>query len=369
MMAAGEPVTSPAWGVGPFARPEGVNPVVRPTAANLFDDPLTGKPVEWEKTHTFNPAAVVKDGKVYVLFRAEDGTGTVIGSYTSRLGLAVSEDGMHFAVQPQPVLFPEHDAQETSEWPGGCEDPRLVEGPDGGYVLMYTQWNRQTTHLAVATSRDLVHWEKHGAAFAQPLGGRYRDLGAKSGAVVCSLQDGRLRAAKVNGKYWMYWGEGTVRLAWSENLLDWTVVEAGEGKPLELLMPRAGHFESGLAEAGPSPILTKKGIVVIYNGKNAGPETGDPLLPPGTYADGQALFDAKDPTRLLERTDRPFFQPEMPFETSGQYAAGTTFAEGLVFFEGKWMLYYGCADSEVAVAVAATERESGEERKESLPVR
>ena len=101
------------------------------------------------------------------MYRAEDGSGTEIGSYTSRLGLAVSEDGLHFAARPEPVFYPAHDAQEANEWPGGCEDPRLVEGPDGLYVLTYTQWNRQTTHLAVATSRDLEHWEKQGPAFAK----------------------------------------------------------------------------------------------------------------------------------------------------------------------------------------------------------
>jgi beta-1,2-mannosidase len=63
------------------------------------------------------------------------------------------------------------------------------------------------------------------------------------------------------------------------------------------------------------------------------------------------LFDAHDPARLIARTDAPVFEPEMPFEKTGQYAAGTTFAEGLVWFKGKWWLYYGCADSAVGVAV------------------
>ena len=347
-----EPASAPAWGIGPFVRPEGVNPVVRPTAAAIFDGPLAGQSVEWEKTHTFNPAAVVKDGKVCLLYRAEDGSGSMIGSYTSRLGLAVSEDGLRFQAEPKPVFYPDHDAQEANEWPGGCEDPRLVEGPDGVYVLTYTQWNRKTTHLAVATSKDLRHWEKHGPAFAKELGGKYEDLGAKSGAIVCSLRDGRLQAVKIGGRYWMYWGEGTVRLSSSENLVDWRMVEDGEGKPQELLKPRTGRFESDLAEGGPSPVLTDKGIVVIYNGKNAAGDAGDPLLASGAYADGQALFDANDPTKLLERTEEPFFQPEEPFEMTGQYRQGTTFAEGLVFFQGKWLMYYGCADTFVAVAVA-----------------
>ena len=55
--------------------------------------------------------------------------------------------------------------------------------------------------------------------------------------------------------------------------------------------------------------------------------------------------------KVLDRLDDPFYKPEADFEKSGQYPAGTVFIEGLVPFKGKWYLYYGCADSFVAVAV------------------
>jgi hypothetical protein len=89
---------------------------------------------------------------------------------------------------------------------------------------------------------------------------------------------------------------------------------------------------------------------MLYNGKNHA-RTGDPTLGAGAYAGGQALIDAGDPTRVRERPRQPFFRPELAFERTGQYAAGTTFLEGLVRFQGRWLLYYGCADSMVAVAV------------------
>jgi predicted GH43/DUF377 family glycosyl hydrolase len=63
------------------------------------------------------------------------------------------------------------------------------------------------------------------------------------------------------------------------------------------------------------------------------------------------LFAADNPAKLIARLDDPFFKPELPFERSGQYAAGTTFVEGLVFFKQRWFLYYGCADSLVGVAM------------------
>jgi predicted GH43/DUF377 family glycosyl hydrolase len=338
LLLAGSVVAQvPSWGLGPFVRPDGVNPILAPNTNFQFTCPMSGTSVRWEGLHTFNPSAIVKDGKVYVLYRAEDDSGSVaIGSHTSRLGLAASNDGLHFKPLPAPVLFPAADNQKDNEWTGGCEDPRLVESEDGTFVITYTQWNHHVARLAVATSKNLLEWDKHGPALTN------FDGWSKSGAIVCKISGGRLKAAKINGKYWMYWGEGSVACASSEDLIHWHAEKT-------VLHPRDGKFDSGLAEGGPPAVLTDAGIVVLYNGKNG----NDPTLQPGIYSAGQALFDAKDPTRLLARTDNPFYQPEAPYERTGQYAAGTTFIEGLVLFRGKWFLYYGCADSFVSVAVWA----------------
>ena len=77
-----------------------------------------------------------------------------------------------------------------------------------------------------------------------------------------------------------------------------------------------------------------------------------PNIAKGTYCGGQALFDLKDPSKFITRLDTPFICPTLPHETTGQYAAGTTFLEALVPFQGKWFMYYGTADSFVGVAVA-----------------
>lgn len=337
--------------LGPFHRPVAA-PVIAPNPQSIFEDPVRHAPVEWEALHTFNPAAVVRNGKVYLLYRAEDNTGTMgIGLHTSRLGLAESDDGIHFTRRPAPVFYPANDAQKAREWPGGTEDPRIVEAPDGTYVLTYTQWNRKSYTVGIATSKDLLTWQKHGPAFANAARGKYADLKYKSAGILTKLVNGRLVAAQIHGKYWMYWGEVTVRLATSPDLVHWTPVEAGNGQPLVLLRRRPGLFDSEFPEVGPPPLLTRRGIVLLYNGKNA-MQHGAPGLDPGAYSGGQALFSAEDPTRLLARSDLPYFKPEMPFEKSGQYAAGTTFVEGLVYFHAKWFLYYGCADSFVGVAVA-----------------
>lgn len=344
---------SAGWRIGPFTRPVS-EPVIRPDRNSLFQNPIDGKPVRWEALHTFNPAAIVRDGKVYVLYRAEDDSGEMrIGLHTSRLGLAESSDGIHFHRRPEPAFYPDNDSQKDREWPGGCEDPRIVESDDGTYVLTYTQWNRRRTDAAIATSKDLIHWTKHGPALGTE--GKYTELSYKSAGIVTHLDHGRLIAARIAGKYWMYWGEGVVRLATSTDLIHWKPVEDAQGEPVAVLSKRAGKFDSSFPETGPPPLLTEKGIVVLYNGKNA-PSGGDPALGANAYAAGEALFAADDPAKLLARMDHPIFQPELPFEKTGQYTAGTTFAEGLVWFQNKWFLYYGCADSMVGVAVAEAGR-------------
>jgi predicted GH43/DUF377 family glycosyl hydrolase len=341
-----------SWTIGPFIRPATGNPVITPDPKSSFDDPIQHAPVHWEALHTFNPAAIVRNEKVYVLYRAEDDSGEMqIGMHTSRLGLAESSDGIHFTRSATPVFYPAEDAQKDREWPGGVEDPRIVEREDGTYVLTYTQWNRKTYSVGIATSRDLVHWTKYGPAFVEAAHGKYADLKYKSAAIVTELRKDRLIAARIDGKYWMYWGEGAIHLATSTDLIRWSPVEDAQGQPIELLNSRAGHFDSTFPETGPPPVLTKAGIVVIYNGKNA-TEGGDPALGPNAYAAGEALFSAGDPSHLIAQADAPVLKPELPYEKTGQYAAGTTFAEGLVFFHGQWLLYYGCADSLVSVAIA-----------------
>lgn len=337
-----------SWMLGPFTKPSQANPVITPSPTARFRSAINDSVVAWEAYATFNPAAVVRGGKIFLLYRAEDASGQEqIGGHTSRLGLAESRDGLQFTRRPAPVLYPDTDDQRQNEWPGGVEDPRIVESEDGTYIVTYTQWNRDVPRLAVATSRDLLTWTKHGPAFARASGGKYLRSESKSGAILTRKQGDRLIATRVNGKYWMYWGVPTIRLATSDNLLDWTPVEDSAGQAIPALSARSRGFDSWLVEAGPPALLTTAGIVVLYNaGDNA----------TRSYSAGQALFDRNDPRRLIARADSAFIKPTEPYERTGQYTAGTTFVEALVSFKGKWFLYYGTADSRVGVAVWAPQR-------------
>nr|WP_232826815.1 glycoside hydrolase family 130 protein [Cognataquiflexum aquatile] len=340
------------WMLGPFLRSENPQPIISPSNETSFQDPMSGRLVKWESMATFNPAAILKDGKIHILYRAEEKLGEKeIGGHTSRLGLAITEDGESYKRQPEPIFFPTNDNQKEFEWTGGTEDPRIVQTEDGLYVLTYTQWNREFPRLAVATSKDLKTWEKHGPIFREFKDGKYHNRETKSGAIVTELKSGKLVAAKIHGKYWMYFGVPHIWLASSEDLVHWEPIEGSDGNIAPVLSPRLGYFDSWLVEAGPPPVLTKDGIVVLYNAGNQ-KDIGVKELGNRVYTAGQALFDKNEPWKLLDRTEKPFLKPEFPFEKSGQYVDGTTFVEGLVYFKNQWFLYYGTADSMVGVVVS-----------------
>ncbi|QGY43668.1 hypothetical protein GM418_08360 [Maribellus comscasis] len=340
-----------SWVIGPFERPEGVNPIITPSEQTFFC-PLTNDTIPWENGDTFNPGAVLKNDTICILYRAEDQSGQGIGMRTSRLGYAQSVDGTTIVKRADsPVLYPTTDDQQAAEWPGGCEDPRVAVTEDGTYVALYTQWNREQARLAVAHSKDLIHWIKYGSVFAKAYDGKFAKLFTKSASVVTTLKDGKLIITKVNGKYLMYWGEQGVFAATSTDLINWEPLVDENEELIALARPRNGFFDSDLTECGPPAVLTNDGIVLIYNGKNKSGAESDTTYTANAYCAGQFLFDKNDPYKVLDRLDKPFLVPEESFEKSGQYPAGTVFVEGLVFHKNKWFLYYGCADSRVAVVV------------------
>lgn len=337
------------WLLG-FVKPA-ENPVLQADPAPRFLCPVKREEVQWQLADVFNPAAVVRNDTVFMLFRAEDNPVAGIGGRTSRIGLAWSTDGLHFTKYPQPVLYPDRDAFGKWEEPGGVEDPRVVELEDGSYLMLYTAWNQETARLSAATSPDLRRWTKRGPVFESAHNGAFLNTWSKSGSVLTELKDGRLIARKIDGKYVMYWGELFVNVAYSENGADWIPALDAQGELLQSFRPTLNDFDSHLTEPGPPALFTENGILLLYNGKNLSGEGAGKQTPEGSYCGGQALFSKDDPTRFLARMESPFICPSLPHEKTGQYQAGTTFIEGLVFFKDSWFLYYGTADSMVGVAV------------------
>ncbi len=336
-----------AWMLSPFTKADDVNPVLLPSDDRRFVCPVRQEEVLWEIKDVFNPAVVVKDGKVHMLYRAEDSVGRYKG--TSRIGLATSEDGLSFEKQAEPVFFPEEDFMKKYEWEGGIEDPRVVETEDGRYIMTYTAYDGETARLCVASSSDLLSWEKHGLAFSEAENGQYENLWSKSGAIVCEKEGEKLIARKINDRYWMYWGDKHLHVATSEDLLDWQPVTQGDSL-MQVMSYRPGYFDSDLVEPGPPAMITEEGILLIYNGRNYGPQM-DPDIDEGTYSAGQVLLSASNPTEVVSRTAQDFFRPDQDYEIFGQVNK-VVFLQGLVPFGQKWYLYYGTADSKIAVATS-----------------
>jgi beta-1,2-mannosidase len=288
---------------------------------------LTNAPVlspagdSWQSAGTFNPAVIDATGKIVMLYRAQDKQGT------SRLGYAESTDGIHFTRRDEPVLSP----TESYEKNGGVEDPRLVQFGDT-YYLTYTGYNKTDAQLCLATSKDLLHWQRKGVIIPANKG-NWNVKWTKSGAII---------PQKINGKYWMYFlGTSTDNkdqsgLAYSDDLMHWT-----EATKTPVLPVRPGQFDSRVAEPGPAPIFTQNGIVLVYNGAD------DKLV----YRTGVAIFDRKDPRKLLWRSDRPIFQPEKDWEKVGQ-VPNVVFVEGVVKRGERNLFYYGAADKYIGVAEA-----------------
>lgn len=276
----------------------------------------------WEAAGTFNPAVTRSGAKIVMLYRAQDKSGT------SRLGFAESTDGIHFTRRHAPVLSP----SAPYEKDGGVEDPRLVQFGDTFY-LTYTGYNKTDAQLCLATSKDLIHWERKGVIIPANKG-NWNVKWTKSGAIV---------PERIQGKYWMYFlgtsadGKDQSGLASSPDLLHWT-----EATQTPVLPVRPGQFDSRVAEPGPSPIITQDGIVLIYNGAD------DKLV----YRTGIAVFDRNDPGKLLWRSEKPIFSPEKDWEKVGQ-VPNVVFVEGMIAERDRYLFYYGGADKYVGVAEAA----------------
>lgn len=204
------------WMIQSIDRLDEFNPILERDSRPEYYCPIRKKRVNWEERSVFNPTAVMKDSRVWLMYRAQDKNGT------SRIGIASSRNGTEFRKNPTPVLGPDNDTMEDLEWEGGCEDPRVVRREDGLYIMTYTAYDGKTARLCLASSRNLINWEKHGVVLTDR---KYRNLWSKSGAIVCEREGSQIIAKKLKGKYWMYWGDTDLFMASSEDLVSWEPLE------------------------------------------------------------------------------------------------------------------------------------------------
>ena len=267
--------------------------------------------LSYEKECTYNPCAIVHDKKIFLIYRAEG----QYGDYISNLCLATSEDGYNFTkYKSNPIIKP-----TRSEEKRGCEDPRITKIGDTFYLTYtaYESCDKKKGHkisLALATSRDLIHWKKHGS-------------------ILPNIKSGYIYPEKIGGEYLMFVGDSNIWIAKSRNLKDWKLDKK------HFLKPRKTKFDSKLVEVGPPFIEINDKIIMIYNSAN------NELI----YSPSFLVLNKRNPTKILYRHDKPILTPDEQFELFGK-VNNVIFAEGIVKFKNKYFLYYGGADKCVGVA-------------------
>ena len=313
----------PKWAIGPFQRPT-TEPVLSPSEKG-FDS--------WA---VYNPAVTVKDGTFYMFYRAEsrdEADTPYLG--TSRIGMALSKDGLHFE---RCGNIPVIDAIDPLEMPGGCEDPRICRVGDLWYLIYGAYQYPGEVYLCYAVSPDLYRWEKKGPLLFDTDG---EPLPCKSAAIVC---DPWGNAVKVEGRYLLYTNTCVAR---SVNFCDWEAVpfEASEfsGSLHEVCVALTDYCEPGQDD-----------ILLFFAGNFSKIQERDYF-----YAIGEALFDRKDPLKRKDYLREPVIRAELPFEKISDRLAvvpesskGTLFLDSVFCYQGAWYAYYGCSDQFVGVSIA-----------------
>jgi predicted GH43/DUF377 family glycosyl hydrolase len=270
----------------------------------------------------FNPAATIFKGQTLLLVRVEDRTGL------SHLSVARSADGLTDWIIERPRSMLPDIAGWAERW--GIEDPRITE-IDGVFHIVYTGFSGSGPLVCLATTSDFVEFRRMGvmqvpenkdaALFPRQIGGRW----AMIHRPVASH-------AQLGAHIW---------LSWSPDLHHW-------GDPTLLIEARkGGWWDANKVGLGPPPLETEHGWLVLYHGVRV---TASGSL----YRLGLALLDLEHPQRVIARGNEWVFGPCARYEVTGDVPD--------VVFPCGWVLqpdgdtlrmYYGAADSCVAVATAS----------------
>jgi predicted GH43/DUF377 family glycosyl hydrolase len=269
----------------------------------------------------FNPGAASVDGEIVLLLRVEDLRG-ISSLYVSR-----SEDGIsNWRHDPKPLLTPDPNHPEEV-W--GCEDPRLAWLPEREeWAITYTAYSSRGPLVSLAMTRD------------------FREVRRLGPVMPPDDKDAALLPVRFDGRWAMIHRPAPIRggahiwISFSPDLRHW-------GDHTMLIEARDGAWWDALKIGlGPPPALTSEGWLVMYHGAHL--TASGPI-----YRVGLALLDRDDPTVVLRRSDEWVMAPMASYERVGDVSK-VVFPNGWVVDEkaDRLMLYYGAADSVVALAVA-----------------
>lgn len=265
----------------------------------------------WESRFIFNGAVVYDENEklFHMLYRAM-GVDDV-----SRIGYAVSTDGIHFSRLDKPVFSPANDFETK-----GCEDPRLTK-IDDEYYMLYTAYSKNGVRVSMASTKNFITWKRYGVILPDQ-----------------DDKDAALFPEKVNGRYMLYHRiEPDIWVSFSDDLFHWTDHKV-------IMNPRKDRWDSLKVGIGAPPVKTSQGWLMLYHGVDQNM----------VYRLGFALFDLNDPTKLLKRVDNPVLEPEEDFERFGQ-VPNVVFSDAMIQHDGNYMVYYAGADNCMALATIPVE--------------
>ena len=236
----------------------------------------------------------------------------------SRIGYAVSKDGITWNRLRRPILEPSNETDSQ-----GVEDPR-VTALDGRYYMAYTAYSgngpfAESVTPMFAVSTNLIEWERMG-----PL---TRDEDNK---------DHFLLPRKINDRYIAFHRRPPrIWLAESNDLITWP-----EEQMRAIMAPRTDNGWDGKRIGGNGPpIETDHGWLMLYHGYNH----------EHIYRLGVCLLDREDPGRIINRPVDPIFEPEEPWELEGE-VPNVVFSSANPVIDDVVHIYYGAADRVIGLA-------------------
>ncbi|MBE6364368.1 MAG: glycosidase [Lentisphaerae bacterium] len=273
----------------------------------------------WESAHVSNAGAVVHDGKVHLIYRAEgqDKRTSAPNSWPiTRLGHAVSENGFDISQRDELPVF---DRSETDPWRCfGCEDPRISKIGDTYYIVFtaMSRFGHFGDSLMYSTTKDFVTYTE-----PQPL---MREFEQRTSGFL---------PGKINGEFCLFHRPmPNMWLSYSKDLINWHDYQC-------IFRIKPGTWYDKKLGIGAPPILTRYGWLLFWHAKNTAAE----------YALGIMLLDKDDPAKIIKFQGEPVLRCEMPYEKEG-FVNNAIYTCGAVEFNGQFIIYYGCCDQCLSVA-------------------
>lgn len=299
---------------------------------------------KWDIGAVFNcGVTVTEDSEIVMLFRAvpsgyrKNPSGNGYLNYVSSIGSAVSRDGYSFSTDETAVISPQE------EWDRyGCEDPRITRFADDGgttYLITYTAlsdpaFSGTGDRVALATTNDFGIYTRHGVIipgvndkdavfFPERINGKIALLHRIPPDIQIVYFDDLDEITKADEEFWSHY---------SRSIVNHTILE------------RKYAWESEKIGAGPPPVKTREGWLLLYHGVD-----GDHV-----YRTGVALLDLDDPSRVIARSSLPILEPEEDYEITGD-VNNVVFPTGAIVLGETLFVYYGAADKVCALATAGVD--------------